>query len=113
AAVAVEVGGAVHVRGFGAVGGVGVAADLHLEDLQGGAVAGLEQVVQDLAALRFGVVGQQPGVAATAADRADAVERAATLRTVDGDRCRRSGRRGVNHDERRRGQEERRYPDDT
>src|SRR5262249_42409538 len=40
-------------------------------------------------ALGFGVVGEQAGVAAAAADRADAVEGAAALRPVD-----RDGRRG-------------------
>ena len=71
-------------------GGVRVAADLHLEDLHRGAVARLEQVVEDLAALRFRVVDQQPGVAAAAADRADAVEGPAARGPVDGD-CRRGG----------------------
>ena len=103
AAVAAQVGGGVHVRGFGAVGGVGVAADLDFEDLQGGAVAGFEQVVQDLAALWFGVVGQQAGVAAAAGDRADAVEGAAALGTVDGDRCGGGRVRGHHHHERRGG----------
>jgi len=40
--------------GLGAVGGVGVAADLQLEDLQVRAVARLEQVVQELTALWLG-----------------------------------------------------------
>jgi hypothetical protein len=51
---------------------VAVAAHVVLELLQGGAVAGLEQVVQDLAALRLRVVDEQPGN--VAAQRADAVE---------------------------------------
>ena len=68
-----------------AVGGIGVSADLGLEDLERGAVAGLEQVVQDLAALRLGIVVQQTGVAAPAADRADAVERPPRAGAVDRD----------------------------
>ena len=83
------------VAGLGADGGVGVAADLHLEDLQRGAVAGLEQVVQDLAALRLRIVDQQPAVAAAAADRADAVEGPPARRAVDGDRGGRLRRRRV------------------
>ena len=48
AAAVVEVVGGVHVRGLRAVGGLSVAANLHLEDVQGGAEVGLEQVVQNL-----------------------------------------------------------------
>ena len=78
--------------GLRPVGGVGVAADLHLQDLQVGAVAGLEQVVVDLLLLRGRVVGQQPGVAAPAADRPDPVERPAALGAVDGNAGARRGR---------------------
>jgi hypothetical protein len=44
---------------FGAIGGVGVPADLHLQDLQVRPVAGLEQVIQDLLLLGGRVIGQQ------------------------------------------------------
>ncbi len=100
AAVAVEVAGRVFVAGLGAVGGVGVAADLDLEDLQRRAVARLEQVVEDLAALRLRIVDQQPAVAAAAADRPDAVESATRRGSVDGDRVGREGgrRRGGDGD---------------
>ncbi len=94
AAVAVEVAAEVGVAGLRPTGGVGVTADLHLEDLQGGAVAGLEQVVEDLAPLRFRVVDQQATVAPAAADRADTVERAAARRAVDRDGCGGLGRGG-------------------
>ena len=83
------------VAGLRTTGGVGVTADLHLEDLQGRAVGGLEQVVQNLAALRFRIVDQQPAVAAATADGADAVERPTGRRAVDGDRGRGLGRRGI------------------
>jgi hypothetical protein len=87
----------VGVAGLRPAGGVGVAADLDLQYLQRGAVAGLEQVVEDLTALRLRVVDQQATVAPTAADRADAVERAAAGRAVDRDR-RRGLRRWRRHD---------------
>ncbi len=48
--------------------GVGVTADLQLEDLQRRAVARLEQVVQDLAALAGRVVHEEPRVPAAAQD---------------------------------------------
>jgi len=46
------------VRRLGAVGRLRVAADLDLEDLQRRAVVGLEEVVEDLRALRFNVVDE-------------------------------------------------------
>ncbi len=85
ALVAVDGAPGVLDAGLGAVGGVGVAADLQFQHLQGGAVAGLEQVVQQLAALGFRIVHQQAGVAAAAGDRADPVEGEARLGAVDGD----------------------------
>src|SRR5262249_45388805 len=60
-----------------------------LEDLQAGAVAGLEKVIQYLLLLRGGVVRQQPGVTAAPADRADAAERQPRTGAVDADRRRR------------------------
>ena len=48
-----------HQAGLGAVGGVYVSANLHLETLQGCPVAGLEQLVENLAALRFGVIDEK------------------------------------------------------
>ena len=61
--------------GLAAAGGVLAAADLHLEMLEPGAEFGLEQKVQDLAALRLGVVREQPRGGARA-DGADALEHA-------------------------------------
>ena len=58
ARVAVDGAPGVLVAAFGAVGGVGVAADLDLEDVQRGTVSRLEQVVEDLAALRFRIVDE-------------------------------------------------------
>jgi hypothetical protein len=83
--VAVDVPADVLVAGLGAVGGVGVAADLELQQLNRGAVAGLEQVVEDLGALWLGVVDEEAGVASAAADGADAVERASDDAAIDGD----------------------------
>ena len=74
AAVVILVGGGVHVAGLGPVGGVHVGADLDLEDLHAGAVVGLEEIVENLAALRLGIIDEQARVAATAADGADTVE---------------------------------------
>lgn len=88
ALVAVDHALGVLVAGLGAVSGVGVAACLDLEGLERGAVAGLEQVVEDLAALRLRIVDQQPGVAAAARDRAHTVEGPARAGAVDGDRGR-------------------------
>ena len=45
--------------GFGAVGGIHVAADLDLQVLERRAELGLEEEIQDLAPLRLGVVDQQ------------------------------------------------------
>jgi hypothetical protein len=45
-----------------------------------------EQVVQDLRALTRRVVDEQPGVAAAAADRADALEGRTGVSAVDDDR---------------------------
>ncbi len=79
----VLVGGGALVGGFGALGRVGVAADFNLENLQRSAIIGLEQIVQNLAALRFWVIDQQARSAAAAADRAHAVKLQPGARSVD------------------------------
>src|SRR5262249_57419261 len=71
--------------GRGAGGGVRVPADLQLQQLKGGPVAGLEQVVQDLGELRRRVVLQIPRVAAAAEDGAKAVVHPAAAVAVDRD----------------------------
>jgi hypothetical protein len=102
ARVAVDHAAGVLDRRLGAVGGVGVPADLQLQQLQPGSVTGFEEVVQDLRLLGRRVVRQQPRVAAAAADRADAVERTAALAAVHGDgRGRGPCRSGARHDEQR------------
>src|SRR4051812_31952546 len=75
--VAEEAPAEVRVPGPAAGGGFGAPALLHLEVLRRGAVPGLEEVVEVLAALGRGLVHQQAAVAPPAADRAHAVERAA------------------------------------
>ena len=93
---AIEIGHTrlAHVRGFATLGRVGIAPDLNLEHLQGGPVMRLEQVVEDLAALRLGIVDQQPGSGAAAAGGADAIEHFAGRSTVDHYLLRRRRRRG-------------------
>ena len=66
----------MHVAGLGAVGGVGVAADLDLAVVEGRAEVGLEKEVEDLTALGLGVVDEQPRRGA-GGQRADALEGAA------------------------------------
>jgi hypothetical protein len=73
------------MAGLGAVGGVHVGADLNLEDLNVGAVVGLEEIVEDLAALGLGIVDEQARVAAAAADGANAVEDLTRAAGVDCD----------------------------
>src|SRR6185369_2742854 len=99
AARTVQVGRGVLVAGLGAAGRVGVTADLDLEQLHRRAVAGPEQVVEELGALRLRIVEEQPAVAAAPADRTDAVERAAGRGAVDGDRGRRRGGGGGEGDD--------------
>src|SRR5436190_23159090 len=74
ARAAVDGAGGVLDARLRAVGGVGVAADLHLEDLQVRPVTRLEEVVEYLLLLGGRVVGQQAGVTAPATDRPDPVE---------------------------------------
>jgi hypothetical protein len=74
--VAVDLAGRGLDAGLGAVGAVGAGTDLQLEHLQRCAVAGAEQVVVDLVADRGGIVGEEPGVAATSDNGADSVEHA-------------------------------------
>ena len=85
AAVVVLIGCGVAVAGLGPVGGVHVGPDLDLEDLDAGAVVGLEEVVEGLAALRLGIVDQQARVAAATADGADAVEDTTGAGGIDDD----------------------------
>ena len=85
AAVVVLVGSGMHVAGLGTVGGVHVCADLDLEDLDAGAVVGLEEIVENLAALGLGIVDEKARVATAAADGSDSVEDAAGTGCVDDD----------------------------
>ena len=48
------------VRWLAAAGRVLAAADLHLQMLEAGAEIGLEEEVQHVAAIRFGIIEQQP-----------------------------------------------------
>jgi len=66
------------------VSGVGVAADFNLEVLKGSSVVRFEQVVQDLAPLRFGVVDQQPR-GGSGADPSDPLENSTAPGTIDFD----------------------------
>mmetsp|Transcript_37747 Transcript_37747/g.90252 ORF Transcript_37747/g.90252 Transcript_37747/m.90252 type:complete len:886 (-) Transcript_37747:224-2881(-) len=63
-----------HVRRLGTISRLGISSDLHLQHLQGSAVLGLEEQVQDLAPLGLRVILQQsrrcPGTEST-----DALER--------------------------------------
>ena len=68
---------------LGAVRALRVAADLDLEDVEGGAEVGGEEQVQNLAPLRLGVADEQPRGRAAAGDRADPLERAPEGRGVD------------------------------
>ena len=58
---------------LGAVGGIYVSANLHLQMLQGRTEVRLEKKVENLAALRLGVIEKQPG-GSPRAQRADAFE---------------------------------------
>jgi hypothetical protein len=57
----VEVVTGAHVARLGSSRGVDVGADLHAQDLQGGTVARSEEQVEDLTALRLGIVDEQRG----------------------------------------------------
>lgn len=70
---AVEVAPRPHVGLLGALGGLRVAADLDLDDLQRGARAGLEEVVPDQLLRGRRVVDQLPRHAAAAAQRTHAL----------------------------------------
>ena len=61
------------MAGLGAVGGVDICTQLNLEKLQRRAVSRLEQVVENLAPLRLGLVNQQSR-RSTGADRSNAVK---------------------------------------
>ena len=70
-------------RRLGAIGGEPAPADLQLQHLQRRPVVRREHVVEDLRTFRRGIVDQQPGVAAAAAERADAVKHRARAAAVD------------------------------
>ena len=72
---------------LGALGRVDVAADFHLQMMQRGAEVRLEEEVEHLAALRLGIVEQQPR-AGPRAQAADAFEGPARGSPVEGDRFR-------------------------
>jgi hypothetical protein len=74
----------MHVTGLRTVGGVGVAAHFNLEVLKGCSVVRFEQIVQDLAPLRFGIVDQQPG-GGSGADPSDPLENSTAPGTIDFD----------------------------
>lgn len=59
ASVQVYVAAIMHVGRLCAICGLRVATDLHLQNLQGGAKVGLEEVVEDLRLCRLGVVWEQ------------------------------------------------------
>jgi hypothetical protein len=94
------------VARLGAVGGVYVRADLDLKVLQGSAIAGFEEVIEDLAALRLRIVIQETG-RSPGAQRAKAIEDAAFALGVydDGGRWRTGDRlrEGCIHDQQQRG----------
>ncbi len=72
------------VGGFAAASGILATADLDLQMLEAGAEARLEEIIEDLAALRFRVVGKQPrGRART--DGPDTLEHAAGRRRIKRD----------------------------
>ena len=65
----------MHVRRLSALRGLRVSADLHLKDVDGRAEAGLEEIVEDLTALRLRVVGEVTRGRTPSTQSADAVER--------------------------------------
>ena len=67
----------VHVRRLGTLGGLGVTADLDLEDVEGGAEVRDEEVVEDLLQVGAAVGGEKLRRGAAPGEAADAVERAA------------------------------------
>src|SRR5258705_2064731 len=69
-----------------AIRGETAAADLQLQHLQRGPEVRREQIVEDLRALTPRIVDEQPGVATTAADRADALEDGTGVSAVNDDR---------------------------
>ena len=95
-AVIVFVRSRVHVARLRTVGGVHVGANFHLEDLQAGPIVRLEQIVENLAAIGLGVVDQEPGVPASAADSADAIEDSPGAGGVDGNGLPHRNGRGEN-----------------
>ena len=80
----VMVRGGAHGAWLGAVGRVDIRADLHLEMLQRGAIARFEQIVENPAALGFGVIDQQPR-GGSRTRRAEPVEDSASAVAVEDD----------------------------
>jgi hypothetical protein len=74
------------VGALGAVGRLGVAADLDLQDLQRRAELRLEEDVEQLAALRLLVVDEQPAGGAAAGEAAEAPEPARARERESGQR---------------------------
>jgi len=75
-----------------ALGGIAVAGDLDEEGGHGGAKTRLEEEIQNLAALRFGIILQQNGGGAATAHRADAIEDFSPGAAVESDDLIRRGR---------------------
>ena len=70
--------------GLGPVGGLAVAAKFHFAVLQRGPEAGLDEDVQNLAALRLGIVRKQ-ACGGSGAQGSDSLEHQARCGGVDGD----------------------------
>ena len=64
----------MHVARLGALGRVSVTGNFDQQRAHGRAELGLEEQIQNLAALRFGIILEQNRGGAAAAHRADAVE---------------------------------------
>ena len=63
------------MAGFGAIGGLRIAANLNLEYVKGGGEAGLEQYVKDFAPLWLGIIDKKTGRRSATAQSPDAMER--------------------------------------
>jgi len=74
AAAVIQIVPRVHVAGHGPLGGIAVAGDLHEQGADRCAEPGLEKQVEDLAALRLGIVLEQHGSGTAAVHHADPVE---------------------------------------
>ena len=83
---------AAGVGGFRTLRAVLVAADFDVQDLQRCPEFRLEEVIEDLAPLRFGIFDREPGGFASAADSPDPVEPPAFAHAIDRDRLHRKAR---------------------